>query len=304
MKKILFSIISCVMALMLVVCVGCDPSTPEYKKIMAKDETDGQFYYYYNKEYLKGYAIVGDMGENNPEIMYLPAYYKGKEVKQVFYTTLISSFGVGQTTFGPIFKNVKKLYVPFSLLKHDYKYGIGGRTPCAVDEIYYAGNTNSDGGANLWLKLFEFNHLSIDQKLYFKCEFQPYAVSVLKERYSYDKYYTWENFCDKSILIINATKTKSVDIFYKANTVFCFNYEGSPNNDVFFVDNSDYGCVIKNTPYNPIRDGYEFIGWFKEAECVNKWKFDTDTLPTVDIDENGNVTEFIETKLYAGWRKI
>ena len=134
-----------------------------------------------------------------------------------------------------------------------------------------------------------------------------------KKRYSDTDYYTWEEGIDKTILVVRDKIRFDSDFveanpvyitFFKSNTVFCFNYENSPNGGVFFVDNSDYGGVVKNTPYNPIRDGYEFIGWFKEAECVNKWKFDTDTLPTVDIDENGNVTEFIETKLYAGWRKI
>ncbi len=313
MKKVLMVFASCVMVAVLVVCVGCDPSTPEYKKIMAKDETDGQFYYYYDKEYLKGYAIVGDMGENNPEIMYLPAYYKGKEVKQVFYTTLISSFGVGQKTFGPSFKNVKKLYVPFSPLKQGYDFNIAGGRPCVVGEIYYAGTTGSNDAYSLWLKLFEWNSLTKDQKFYFECDFQSCIASVLKKRYSDTDYYAWEERVDKTILVVRDKIRIDSDFveanpvyitFFKSNTVFCFNYENSPNGGVFFVDNSDYGGVIKNTPYNPIRDGYEFTGWFKEAECVNKWKFDTDTLPTVDIDENGNVTEFIETKLYAGWRKI
>ena len=103
------------------VLCGCDISSCTksyiYRKILAKDETDGQFYYYYDK-YLEGYAIVGDLEENNPEVMYLPAYYKGEEIKRVFYPVVPGAFGMSYKTFGPSFQNVKKLYVPFALTRH------------------------------------------------------------------------------------------------------------------------------------------------------------------------------------------
>ena len=44
-------------------------------------------------------------------------------------------------------------------------------------------------------------------------------------------------------------------------------------------------------PEDPVRDGYEFTGWFKEAECANEWHFDTEAV-TSDI------------VLYAGWKAI
>lgn len=67
-----------------------------------------------------------------------------------------------------------------------------------------------------------------------------------------------------------------------------------------FIGLSD---VTIETAYDSKPDGWQ-DGWNGNCEVVWGVKFDTDTLPTVDIDENGNVTEFIETKLYAGWRKI
>ncbi len=114
-NKILTTILSIVLIISLLICGGCETHPPAYRKIEEKDETDGQFYFYYDDEYLHGYAITGDMEENNPEVMYLPAYYKGEEVKQVFYTTPISHFGMMEKTFGPSFKNVEKLYVPYSI---------------------------------------------------------------------------------------------------------------------------------------------------------------------------------------------
>lgn len=302
-NKILTTIPSIVLIISLLVCGGCETHPPAYRKIEEKDETDGQFYFYYDDDYLHGYAITGDMEENNPEVMYLPAYYKGEEVKQVFYTTPISHFGMMQKTFGPSFKNVKKLYVAFSPLTHNFKIS-GVNDPCVVHEIYYAGVTLPKSEPELWHMLFERNFLSEDRIFYFQEDFLSYVVAILKNWYSISKYSVWKDFCDKTTLSnYNDDTLRSTITFYKANIVFRFNYENSPNNDVFFVDNSEYGGTIRNTPYNPIRNGYKFTGWFKEAECVNKWNFDTGTLPPVDSDEEGNVTEFIETKLYAGWQK-
>jgi len=44
-------------------------------------------------------------------------------------------------------------------------------------------------------------------------------------------------------------------------------------------------------PANPTKEGYLFRRWYKEADCINAWNFDTDVV-------TGNIT------LYAGWKKI
>ena len=85
-----------------------------------------------------------------------------------------------------------------------------------------------------------------------------------------------------------------------ANTAYMFNYEDSPNEDYFFINNFERGGKIENTPYEPIRDGYTFTGWYKDEDCAEKWDFDTDTLPKWEYDEDGNEI-YVETKLFAGW---
>ena len=82
-----------------------------------------------------------------------------------------------------------------------------------------------------------------------------------------------------------------------------FNYEGSPNEDYYFINDFERGGLIENTPYEPFREGYEFCGWYKESECITKWDFTTDVLPSPTYDENGEL-EYVETKLYAKWNKI
>lgn len=89
-----------------------------------------------------------------------------------------------------------------------------------------------------------------------------------------------------------------------ANISYNYNYEGSTNYGIYFIDDCDYGGKIEYIPAEPTRDGYTFGGWYKEAECQNKWDFATDTLPEelTETNEDGE-TEIVyqETKLYAKW---
>ena len=87
-----------------------------------------------------------------------------------------------------------------------------------------------------------------------------------------------------------------------ANTAYFFNYEEAPNEGYFFINNFEYGGLIEDTPYKPIREGYTFAGWYKESECVNKWDFEKDRLHEEKYDEEGNFV-FEELGLYAKWTK-
>ena len=81
-----------------------------------------------------------------------------------------------------------------------------------------------------------------------------------------------------------------------------FNYETCPNDGYFFIDDFEYGETVENTPYEPLRDGYIFDGWYKESACVNAWDFETDTLPQALYNEEEQEI-YQETKLYAKWIK-
>jgi uncharacterized repeat protein (TIGR02543 family) len=63
--------------------------------------------------------------------------------------------------------------------------------------------------------------------------------------------------------------------------------------------------VISFVPKPPVRDGYEFAGWYKERECINKWDFEVDIVPKKEIiatsDDSLVQYVFKETKLYAKW---
>ncbi len=88
-----------------------------------------------------------------------------------------------------------------------------------------------------------------------------------------------------------------------ANVSYFYNYENSPNDNYYWIDDYAYGKKIEIIPPVPTRDGYTFDGWYKESECVNAWNFNIDALPSVLYDEAGNKI-YQETKLYAKWIEI
>ena len=73
---------------------------------------------------------------------------------------------------------------------------------------------------------------------------------------------------------------------------YLFNYEDAPNKGVSFVDDLDIGEELEIIPATPKRDGYTFIGWYSEPECLNR------------IELNGYVkTDDEIVYLYAGWEE-
>lgn len=85
-----------------------------------------------------------------------------------------------------------------------------------------------------------------------------------------------------------------------ANVSYYYNYE--KEFETFFIDDVD-GDKIKNIPPVPQRIGYEFSGWYKEKECINKWDFANDIVPA-KVYNSDNEYQYQETKLYAKWEKL
>ena len=101
------------------------------------------------------------------------------------------------------------------------------------------------------------------------------------------------------------------DQYARANVSYNYNYDGAENNGYYWIDDCDYGGTIEYIPAAPKREGYIFAGWYKEAECLNAWDFDTDTLPeekkeVEEVYKNGDyvfeeIVIYQETILYAKW---
>ena len=97
---------------------------------------------------------------------------------------------------------------------------------------------------------------------------------------------------------INTIKKETNEVLgyiQAANLSFMYNYEGSPNYDYCFIDNTEDGKVNK-PKYDPIREGYKFTGWYKDSECKEKFNFEE----MIEVD----IENYKENKIYAGWEEI
>lgn len=110
----------------------------------------------------------------------------------------------------------------------------------------------------------------------FDVEFRNVEIYVPAEKYDLFKNVLSEKYFRGSLL--------------KANVSYHLNYD---ENNYYYIDYYENGEKILYIPPEPQRDGYAFGGWFKEADCINQWDFDADT---VQISEEAQ-----EIQLYAKW---
>ena len=64
--------------------------------------------------------------------------------------------------------------------------------------------------------------------------------------------------------------------------------------DNYWIDYNMDGDLLMEPP-TPYLKGYEFLGWYKDAECTEKWSFDTDKVSFENDDA--------EIILYAKWNE-
>ena len=286
MKRQITAIVLCIVLVFASMLCGCAHES-ESEKIRNGYKIDGCLKYYYLEEEDR-YLIVGDIGEYNPETMVIPAYYKGKEV-QVGYR---SRKDWSPQNFAPSLVNVSCIYFPFGNYDDSISHVLPDGNNLVLETIYYCVD---------WVKTAErlFRKKgSVDRVLY--CKYPAFLERKermgmwLTETVSMENDYTM-------IVTVTIDLRDLYDYQYKiqvANTAYMFNYDGEPNGGYFFINNFDWGKKIDPAPYMPMRNGYEFKGWYKEPECINLWNFESDTLP-----QESEIGENPETKLYAGWEK-
>lgn len=108
-----------------------------------------------------------------------------------------------------------------------------------------------------------------------------------------DLYYSNEFYNKNKDIVTNLDgKIANVSYYYNCEKEF----------ETFFIDDVD-GDKIKNMLPVPQREGYEFIGWYKEPECINEWDFDNDIVDSKIYSDDGEYL-YKETKLYAKWEKL
>ena len=259
-----------------------------------KTSTDGIFNYCYTDNRHApvegrgdGYAIIGASKEL-PETLYVPAYYKGKEVHAIYYveTGLVGS--VAQ--HGLDMKGVRIAYLPYA---------------CSLNGMSNLGE-NFERAETTFITYSESDLAST----HITSEYSNITNDYLR-RLSQGSvvYFSSEMYCRFVLWLKGGALLPLPDRYvYRgvtikaANTAYMFNYEGCPNNGYFFINDFEYGKTMENTPYEPLRAGYTFGGWYKEPKCINVWDFETDTLPSAQYNEDGQEL-YQETKLYAKWIK-
>ena len=86
------------------------------------------------------------------------------------------------------------------------------------------------------------------------------------------------------------------NLYVYANIIYYIDKE-----NVYYIDYYDNG-KIEDFPLEPLREGYKFVGWYKEPECINKWDLNNDNLN--EIINGEFVTQFYVNKLYAKWEIV
>lgn len=282
-KRILFLVI---VATVFCGTIGCSLK-PDPRKGQELLEYNGFSYTRYIKS--NNYYLTGDQGKNNPEIMHINPYCDGDEVKY-FGETVNSKEAMSTIMFSyaPSLINVETLSIPYCMERYsmleDYPIKEAPR------KIILVRNSNSDEG-----------FISLHDEYY---EDENYFREIYCSSISYDGRVSLltgnggVNYPNGECSF-NSQKGYRFKIC-KANTAYMFNYENCPNDGYFFINDFDYGTTIECSPYEPLREGYIFSGWYKEPECINIWNFDIDSLPETQYNENGKEL-YRETKLYAKW---
>lgn len=261
-------------------------------KPMPKTEViviDGLIYTRYVKTNV--YHVSGDDRKNNPEIMHINPYCNGIEVR--FFGERIEDSAAMSTVmfnYAPSLINVKILSLPYCM---ERLHGLED-SPIkeAPQKIILVRNSNGDEG-----------FVSLHAEYY---EEESYLREIYCTSLSYQGRID-ALLGDNGIVYLSGECYSNEKNPYrfkicKANTAYMFNYETCPNDGYFFIDDFEYGETVENAPYEPLRDGYIFDGWYKESACVNAWDFETDTLPQALYNEEEQEI-YQETKLYAKWIK-
>lgn len=269
MKQKVSALIMSVLILSVLCFCGCMPEKklPEY---------DGEYYRYAvrtEKGQKKGYLVgLTELGKEQTELI-LSQEINGVPIVGIGYLRKNASLWNGP--IGRLeSKNLKKLYIPFSLENWDIPDS--NRVQC---EFCY--------NIRLWDMRYSLGRGGTI------LSYKVYKQLINDTLGNYTLYYS-----SKHTLL--------------ANISFMYNFDGAENEGYYWVDsyNND---LISFIPPNPKREGYTFGGWYKESECINAYNFETDKIGSellVDVDtyigDNCKPPQYDENdgiKLYAKWIK-
>ena len=292
-------ILTTVLAVLLMFCMSMGTVGCSTKGSIEKIKSDDLIYMYENET--NTFSLVGRT-ESHLDCWYVSPYYNKNEIQ--YFGKVINHSWQDSVLWIPNLENLNSLYLPYCMTvsldvaNHKYRDREMKAIPQRITLI------NNEQEFNFALQLFRFADIEkyqeeIDyiREFYFTPTAYDYHKKELLNFTDWNEY--WET--DNEIFFSSEQLGERIKIC-KANTAYMFNYENCPNDGYFFINDFEYGTTIETTPYEPIRDGYTFSGWYKESECINAWNFEKDTLPQTQYDEQEREI-YQETKLYAKWIK-
>ena len=151
-------------------------------------------------------------------------------------------------------------------------------------------------------KIYFVDYIFCEDEAFFSgCDRLKRIIRMQVNEYGIDSFYGGiVEWVSQYVKYEDYLKYSYLNYVYPANISYYLNYEIENHDGYHWIDDYDYGSKITYIPEAPTREGYIFDGWYKEEDCINKWDFETDTLPEAILDEEGEPV-YQETKLYAKW---
>ena len=258
-------IIKKILLLLLVFISTIGMTSCKDKKIINKPFVNGDFIFDLLEE-KDELTIIGLSEEGKTkETLVLPTIVNGKKVTTLGYVYIYPITNGREERIDFEGASFKNFYVHSLIEKCDYNVGSLIRKPVYKANYYYP-KVPKPTAKGLWCDNLDQGYTTERAKRE-KLEKNPGAT--------WPKYY------------------KSVNVIY---------YMNDGTDDAFFVDDCD-DSKVNVIPPEPYRDGYTFMGWYKEKECINKFDFENEIIPEKEYDEEGNYI-LKENNIYARWEVL
>ena len=259
------------------------------------------------------YQIVDCFDEiENQEIVIIPSLYK---------ETPVIGFDVPATMYLGYYETIEVWHA------NDYhSYETGCIKSNQLKTLYFGAhhaNRSIDtetSNKRVFMSDLYYGSLSSDDMLYIDAEFmlsnivQPLncgSINYSRDKESYlinvfSKNMIYQFLHDEQLMKMNLQfdddEVFDIKLLYEygyvtENIEFYYNIDSAPC-EMYWIDYEKDQTLIFEPPV-PYLEGYEFLGWYKESECINQWDFDKDM-----IESSLDLENMVQLKLYAKWSRI
>lgn len=262
-KRIAFIILVCCVLIFSLSGCGSETKPNVYKDPWNIKQEDNGWYYYVreNEEGYKYSVILGLVNDSeNITQLVIPETLGGYTVKRVgeYYCPIISApykkYGINATTIANI------------IINHD----IDTLVDCGIKD--FSGNLIINAKINSFHCVNRYGETFLDIN----------SVQINTDAMDF----TYDNTYDGRYILSKYRKEYDLHLMENHYEIV-FDADGGTQKTYYSIIKKDTLCI---EPQSPIKQGFEFIGWYKEQQCINRWEFSSEIV-TSDVT------------LYAKWNK-